>query len=79
MSIRVRMAVYHKVNLKRMVLNMIQIILHRELIALAAPGMDQADLPGFVNLLPQPLDVDLNKIGKRIIVLIPDMLGNFRP
>ena len=49
-----------------------------ELIALAAPRADQRLGSGAIELAPQPLHVDVDDVRQRIVVLVPDVLGDVR-
>ena len=46
----------------------------RNLVAFTATRMNQVQLARSIHLAPEPLNVHLNQIGKRIIILVPHML-----
>src|SRR6186997_2403634 len=45
-------------------------------VALSASRRDQRRLAGAVELSPQPLHVDIDDIRERIVLIVPDMLGD---
>ena len=47
-----------------------------QLIALAAPRPDQRLAPGRIELPAQPLHVDIDHVRDRVVVLVPDVLGD---
>src|SRR5678815_1202921 len=51
--------------------------LHSKLIAFTAAGSDERRLPGRIELPPESLNVDIDDVRERVVVLVPDVLGNF--
>src|SRR5258708_15149982 len=47
-----------------------------QLIALSAPRANQGRPFGVVELPAEPLDVDVDDVRKRVVVLVPDVLGD---
>ena len=48
----------------------------QELISLAAAGADDRGRFRIVELAAEPLHVDVDDVGKRVVVLVPDVLGD---
>src|SRR6185436_20507200 len=48
-------------------------------VALSAACRDQRRLAGAVELSPQPLHINVDDVRERIVLIVPDMLGDIAP
>src|SRR6266545_2129229 len=67
---------YQSVSRVRTVSSMASLLVRNEQIALAAQRADQLQLMAVVYLASQPLDVNLDQVGKRVEVYIPHVLAD---
>src|ERR1700759_5349436 len=67
---------YHRVKRARRLLNIFALRFDAEYIAFAAPRMNQRRLKILIDLLTQPPHININDVGKRVEVFVPDVFGD---
>ena len=70
-----RARVYHRVS-RAEATALSSAAVHHELVAFAAARADQRLGARPIELAPQPLDVDVDDVRQRIVVFVPDVLGD---